>query len=282
MKKSTMETLRDALQTAAEALSIAIGSKPPRGMRVSTDLLEHAPTSLAELPEWFERLDDVQFRRVWVAALVLAYEEGEEGEDGAGLAKALIAARERYAVIIDRREGHPSGAMDGPALPSQPGSQPGSQRGSLAPQPTGHRGPTRNRREDVIARARAAAPRVGDTFEHRAVFPEMNSSTLRYFLGACEEFDVPPPHHGGGQRRRSSVVVTRIKDTHGVGGERRLHGEQGDGDGRADGGAGADGADDRVASGDGGGGRGIGGGHQASGGGAGQRETAGAAGAGGG
>lgn len=109
---------------------------PPKTMARQTDLLDAAPRDLPTLAAWLRLLPLEQADTVWVAATTsIIAESGDLG----GLARVLSTVRERYRLSIQKTK-------------------------TLNPEGHGE-----NR---LVARAKAAAPRVGDRVPLYKVFPQ--------------------------------------------------------------------------------------------------------------
>ena len=68
-----------------------------KGAQSPGAILEFAPTTLRELPAWFESLTSTQFDRIWVAAVVSTLAEDDDGGISiACLARVMTHVRERY------------------------------------------------------------------------------------------------------------------------------------------------------------------------------------------
>lgn len=109
---------------------------PPKTMARQTDLLDAAPRDLPTLTAWLTMLPLKQADAVWVAATISVI--AESGDLG-GLARVLTAVRERYRLDIRR---------------------------------TMVLNPPTNGEHRLVARAKAAAPTVGDRVPLYRVFPQ--------------------------------------------------------------------------------------------------------------
>jgi uncharacterized membrane protein YgcG len=182
MKRAAIRNLRDALQTAAETLTEALGSAPPEYLRLSTSLVDGAPKTLAELPLWIEQLTEEQFQTAWVAVIVAAFIDGDA--DARGLAAALVAVRTRYA-------------MRHPAEESVPRvMKPRRKKPGL---------------EQWLERVRDALPKIGDKQELRLMLPEVSFVDRREVADALERSGEFSSYRGRspGMRGGGALILER-------------------------------------------------------------------------
>lgn len=140
-----------------------MGNRAPIRDTRPLDLLERAPTELAELPAFFARLDAEQLRAVAVGAIVDCAERAGFPDLG-NLARALTAWRDHEQLRAERT----------PSVYQ-----------------IAKRAQDRQREDRLVALALAAAPSVGASFRLMDVYPIPRDRVLAArALKARSEFDV--------------------------------------------------------------------------------------------
>lgn len=151
-------------------------------LRTCSGLLEHAPSSMAELPAWFSTLTREQLDAVWVTAIVeCATNRGVSIRD---LAMALLAVRHWPQGLIvpvglqlpapeKDREQPPTAVVTRRETTKPAGNTP--RPASVDPTPKAAR---------LLDRLRSAIPRAGDTVVLADAFPELNGRNYVATLAA--------------------------------------------------------------------------------------------------
>jgi hypothetical protein len=70
MTRDQVQRIAGLLTTLADELSAVVQEPPPKNIRLPTNLLDHAPRRLADLPGWFAALPRHQFDAVWCIAII--------------------------------------------------------------------------------------------------------------------------------------------------------------------------------------------------------------------